>query len=215
MDDKNNETRKANMQYERMKNRLNRPAIGWVYRDPDTKKLCMAGNFATLCEMVARHRKANKLDIPADIVQRIEHEICRTLPDNLVVGRTQSADQDNIALLPVEKQTDELIRKWIHGGRRVVGNDEVVARCEICQKCPSNKRVGCLSCKGIDHWIYSFIGHSRRTHYDGVIHACKHGGFFLMAGIHMTLETLPEPHGVPEHCWRKPHEPTDERKTED
>jgi hypothetical protein len=110
----------------------------------------------------------------------------------------------------VEKRTDDLLKKWVKAGRPLVGNDEVTSRCEVCQKCPDNARCGCLSCKGIDHWIYSFIGSNRRTNYDGVIHACKRGGFFLMAGVHMPTDVLPAPHGVPANCWRIANEHTDQ-----
>lgn len=197
------------MQFEKLKNRFNRPAVGWMFRDPDTRKICVAGNFDSLVEMCCRHRKGNGLEIPKDFPQIVEHTICRTLADDQVVGRTKPLDGDDIRLNMVEKRTDDLLRAWVIAGRPVVGNDVVVQRCEICQTCADNARVGCLSCKGIDSWIYSFIGHNRRTDYDGVIHACKRGGFFLMAGVHMPTELLPAPHGVPAKCWRNTDEHTD------
>ena len=194
---------------EKLKNKFNRPAVGWMFRDPDTHKICTSGNFDSLVEMCCRHRKGNGLEIPKDFPQIVEHTICRTLPDDQVVGRVKPLDGDDIRLNMVEKRTDDLLRKWVSAGRPVVGNDVVVQRCETCQTCPDNARVGCLSCKGIDNWIYAFIGHNRRTDYDGVIHACKRGGFFLMAGVHIPTELLPAPHGVPAKCWRNADEHTD------
>lgn len=189
---------------EKLKDRLQTPLGGWGYKDPDTGKLCMAGSFDGLVDMSVRHRRANKLDIPCGFPQIIEHEICRRLPDKYVLGRTLAAPPETLKLHQAQANTQTLLQKWVGQGRRLVPVDESVGRAKVCQRCVDNIKLGgCLTCKGIDTWVFSWIGKERRLGCESLLHGCKHGGALLFAAIHMESGILDGNTGVPAHCWRR------------
>jgi hypothetical protein len=183
------------------------PLFGWMYRDEDTKKLCQSGSFAGLVDMCVRHRRTNKLDIPNGFPQIIEHQICRRLPDKYVKGRTKPVEQNILRLSQAQSRTQDLLRKWVNDGRRLVSNDVAIQRATICQHCPDNIKLGgCLTCKGIDSWVYSWIGKDKRIGCESLLHGCKSGRYLLFAIIHMNPDILEQNAGTPAHCWRREHE---------
>lgn len=197
---------------ERLKNKFITPVGGWGYRDADTKKLCRSGSFDGLVDMVVRHRRANGLDIPDGFPQIIEHEVCRGLPDSMVTGRTEPVEKQQLRLFEVQKNTERLLQDWVHAGRPLESNDEVIARSDVCQHCKDNMRVGCLNCKGIPDWVFGWVGRARRTGYEELLHACRHGEVLLMAAVNFPVKTLPGNNTVPAHCWRRNNHERDDQQ---
>jgi hypothetical protein len=112
-------------------------------------------------------------------------------------------------LATVQENTQKLLNRWAKAGRPLVGDDIAKERSNICQYCVDNVRMGCLSCKGLDNWVFQWIGKNRRTGYEGVIHGCRRGGFLLFAGVHFPVELLGFADGSPDKCWRRTKEAKD------
>jgi hypothetical protein len=191
------------IKYEKLKSKFACPAGGWVYKDEDTKKVCSASGLDRLVDMVVRHRKANNLEVSSDTAKIVEHQICRRLPDNLVLNRVSKVEGFDMRLFNVERETQALLQRWVKAGRPLVDNAITVERSEICQHCSGNLKFGCLTCRGLDGWVFSWIGQNRRNGYEGVLHGCKYGGCLLWAMVNMPITVLPSADGSPEQCWRR------------
>ena len=56
------------------------PPSGFVYKDPDTKKVISAGSFMELIKNSVQHRKKNGLETDAKIVDHIHSYLCDNNP---------------------------------------------------------------------------------------------------------------------------------------
>jgi len=188
---------------ERLRDKCEHPPGGWVWRDDLLGKVVISKTFDGLIDMVKRQRASNRLDIPSDLAQIIEHEICRRLPDRFVKGRKEAMTQEMLSRHEVDRATDVLLQSWVRNGRRLVSEEVARVRSDVCQHCPHNVKLGCLSCRGIDRYLLNWVGHNRRTGYEDLLGGCAYDRCYIMVTVHLHLTELPTTaRSLPPECWR-------------
>jgi len=189
--------------YETLKDKFLVPPGGWVYKDVHTGAKIEGGSKHGLIRMVMDYRKEKGLPCGYDLSFQIEHQICRKLPPKYVKNRRTAVTEQILTMHEVGIKTQKLLTDWTKGGRALVEIGKVKERSEICQVCKMNTRVGCLSCRGVDKHLFSWLGESRRTGYEEALHVCKIGRCYIMAMVHMELRDVPDAIGVTDECWRR------------
>ena len=189
---------------EKLRDRLLYPTGGWYWRDEVTGKTVVARNFDALLESVKRTRASNGAELPADLAEQIEHDICRRLPDRFVKNRTKRLTEELLSRHEVDRVTDEQLREWVKLGRRLVPKELAMEHSDICQRCAKNVKLGCLSCKGIDTYLLNWIGHNRRTGYEDLLGGCYGNKVYCMVMVHLRVEDIfPIRQELPAECWYK------------
>lgn len=107
------------------------PRSGFVYKDEDTKKVIVAGNFQALIKNVVVHRKKNGLDTDAKIVDKIHSYLCdHNPPDFCAEGYRGLGDVVHAIAQPIAGAIDSVLGTnirgcWTCAGRREALNQAV------------------------------------------------------------------------------------------
>jgi len=194
----------------KLKNKRVVPPIGWVYYVPETKHTIRRATFIDLVQHVKRHFKANELEIPDDIENRIEKFICDRIPLSMT---TSTANRNEFSKLrmtvgAVQRATSAALHAWRDEKRRSVSSKEAEERAQICVDCPENTRnTACLSCRGLNNWVKGW--QSVSTTKDNQLFICGVSAIMNIAHVHLTepalrkciSSTLIPKH--PETCWKR------------
>lgn len=192
--------------YPKLKYKDMEPPGGWVYRDIDTN-VWMA-SYESLEDLVIKcvnHRRFNNLAIPERFSEFVEASICYRVDPTLVTGLPEDRDPSTemLTLFKVNKYTTEFLQKWKRDGQKMVDIKEATARAATCVNCKNNNRHICLTCKGIDSWIYGW--NQRKTAHDNQLGICQCDAVILFATVHAQDTSVTVNGGsmkYPEYCWK-------------
>lgn len=183
------------------------PPGGWVYRDLDTNVwISSLISLKDLVQQVINHRRLNKLPIKDDLADFIEASICYRVDPTLVIGLPENTDpsKEMLTIFKVNKYTTNFLQKWRRDGQELVDNNSANDRAALCANCHYNNRQICLTCKGIDNWIYGWT--QRKTIHDDKIGICQCDAVVLYASVHAKNATV-KPAGFeimyPAYCWKR------------
>jgi len=98
----------------RLKNKLKRPPIGFVYQDPDTKMVITGSTFDELVRNVNRHRYLNGVGFYDDQEQMIQDQLCDKLGAEYCEGYGLG-DAVHAIAQPIAKAIDRVIKTNIKG----------------------------------------------------------------------------------------------------
>jgi hypothetical protein len=153
------------------------PPSGYTYRVPETGGDFEAGHLEALVILVRSHYVANKIEIPADLEARIEHDLCLRNPEDFCRGTYRQGDRQTqvVSTSDVKEATRRTTRlKWGHGDF-LAPLEEAEARAVVCAGCTENTQGFCTTCNGLKAYVIDAIG-DRKTSVDeklGVCGVCK------------------------------------------
>jgi len=187
--------------------RINRTPPGdWYYICHD--EFMVKGRFyEELVSRVARHYKANGEEVPGNLGELVQHQICQRVPESICAGHVKKHFFPTIR--QIESGTRVLLDIWRQGGAALCEQDEAERRAKVCVECKWNIRL--TNCKGCV-WAYRIVRRAfqgRGTSMDGRLHACAICGCLNTAQIHCTSDVLQRStrkdmiEHYPDHCWKK------------
>ena len=193
-----------------LKYRSMEPPGGWVFKDLDTNFWTQSHqSLDDLVQQCANHRRLNKLTTRDDFAQFIEASICYRVDPSLVIGlpENHNPSKEMLTLFKVNKYTTNFLQNWQRSGAQIVSQEEATNRAAVCVNCDLNAKHICLTCKGIDEWIYGW--NHRKTSHDKQLGICNCDAIILFASVHAVnpeVKLKGYPVLYPDHCWKKEKE---------
>lgn len=183
------------------------PPSGFRYTVPETKYEAVHGDLQSLVLVVQRHYAANKLPIPSDLQNRIEHAICLRNPEGFCKGEYEPGDVQakiiNVTRVKEASRTLQTRLKW-PVERFLCSIEEAASRAATCVSCADNYRGICTTCHGLKDYVVAAIG-SRTTPSDALLGVCTHCSCMVKVKVHMSKEALlvveKDLTKYPEGCW--------------
>lgn len=193
------------MNFLSLSNRAVCPPDGFRYVFPETGWLNHAWDHNTWVAQAEAHVKANNLTPDIHLTQKMEEQLCLTLPPGWCNYDDVNRPRPNVQL----NWSDILagiaaFANWFKLGRPTVPQAEADRRAMICSRCYLNVNVsGCTACHAI---VQQTIG-ERKTRHDDHLRACGVCKCLLRAKVHFPIDSLPAAPDnqamYPEFCWLK------------
>ena len=197
-----------------MKNRLSLinpwrgpcPPDGFRWKDPLDGWESHAWDYGTWVEQAVRHYHVNKREVPPDLGEQMQEQLCLRLPpgwcnyDNPNRERAAVSLEWNDVLAALQ-----VFKEWIKAGCSFVTQSEAERRALICSRCYMNTFIG--GCSACQKMVAEVTG-KRATKYDFALNSCGVCKCVLKAKVHfpqniLDKEALGKQEVYPEHCWLK------------
>ena len=193
-----------------LKNSLQPPPKGWIYRQKESGELIKSNSLQGLIDAVKAHRLANGYPISIDYEAEILDGVCREAPEACTEGG--SSAPRHLKITDVLRFTALLGESVLRGNPRVDA-DEANRRAAVCADCPDNvKAAGCEGCTSqtVNNLVSTLTG-AKATSQDHKLQSCKHCGCLNRAQVWFPLEMLQKHMAaevagrLPSYCWKKPN----------
>jgi len=189
------------------------PPGGFKYFVKATKTWLKAPDWKTIVQRARGHHQANGIDIPENLPELIEDQLCAALPP----GHCNYEDGQPVVLHRTSLGFAEVIRgtatlgDWLIHGKKLVPDAEANRRAAICAACPFNREIeGCTSCNANAlHSIANRVTGGRNAAFAHQLNACWFCGCSNRAQVWLPLDILQrhlpeELNGqLPDQCWKK------------
>lgn len=196
----------------RFKNKIFTPPGGaWFYRVPETgvQFTCRTG-MKELLPKIRQHYDANKLTVPENLPELVEHFICVHVDESFCEGESLPGEpkrKKRLGFFDIMKFTEVLFKRYsVSPDKFFVKQDVADSRAQTCMKCNQNLLGICTSCTGLKEWAAKLVA-NRKTKYDSCIGVCSVCGCVLSSKIHVGVEYLGETEEslseAPAECWVK------------
>lgn len=187
------------------------PPGGFFYVVPETRIELKAISWNDIVSKVKSHYNANGILAPADLLERIEDHMCRSMPP----GVCEQSESVNIhprqfSIGDVVAGTKTLLQ-WVASGFPRVPRSEAQSRTSICAGCPYNRKFdGCIPCKlpALMEVVNKVTGGELVDGHEH-LNACQFCGCSLKAKVWVPLDVIqnnanPETNkDLPDWCWWK------------
>lgn len=180
------------------------PPDGFRYVFPEDGFVAHGWTYQDWMDVARDHVQANpQYNIP-DLPQRMEEQLCKTLPP----GWCNYDDPARPRASTVMHWEDVLrgtrtMALWISQGQTYCPQEEAERRALICSRCYLNVHVsGCAAC----HALVEAVVKDVKTRSDSHLKACAACKCLLRAKVHFPLDVLDRENQkvqelYPEHCW--------------
>jgi|TARA_Y100000289_G_C3929123_1_gene155331 hypothetical protein len=182
------------------------PPCGWMYNIALTNVTIKSSSYNELVNEVKLNLKINNFDIPDNLEEDIQHQICQNSPNTYCKNSTSLVYRP----MDVYNGTSAFVHMMRKGKKSFVNIEKAEERAEICSKCPLNvQNPGCWSCKGFQH-IVDKVTKGRKTKLDNELKVCGICKCFIKAMVHVDVEILNLTtkkkiikNKYPDFCWKK------------
>lgn len=183
------------------------PEPHFAYRNPQSGHWSVSQTHDDWIKQEYEHRKGNGMDVPPNLRQIMEEQLCSTLP----AGWCEEFDPNRIEPLTRMHRGDVLegmkvFAKWAVQKAPYVSQVEAERRADICSRCHLNVQVlGCSSCHAIADELTKKVSTSK----DGNLIACAVCKCLLRAKVWFPLPILEtvdnewKQKTYPKFCWLK------------
>jgi len=183
------------------------PPDGYRYVDPFDGWVCHAWDYRTWVEQEEKHLSANDREIPLDLGESMQEQLCKTLPPGWCMHDDPNRPRVNSVGLTWQDLARgvETFARWMASGMRYVEKKEAERRALICTRCYFNTHIdGCAGCQK----LVAEVTTGKETKYDFSLFGCGVCKCVLKAKVHFPLEILDKENSslqelYPEHCWLK------------
>lgn len=179
------------------------PPFGWEYITQEGHAI-RAQSLSELTRVTARYLQMNHRDVPDNLSELIEDQICNRLPKWWCSGKPARVV---ISKAMIMSGFNLMVNLWKARGRVRVPQAEAERRAEICATCPENRdHAMCIPCHGLYSIVYAFFRNCRTT-LDQHLRICGVCGCINAAQVHVTGDLLAklnerDPHTYPPVCWK-------------
>lgn len=180
------------------------PPDGYRYVFPEDGFLCHAWTYVDWVEVAKRHLQANGKEIPPDLEQKMQDQLCLTLPPGFCLYDDDNRPRPNMSLEWGDVASGlKTFARWIAEGCQYVSQAEAERRAAICSRCYLNVNV--QGCSGCQKAVSEVIG-KKQTKLDNTLRNCAVCKCFLKAKVHFPISTLDTDREkvqqmYPEFCW--------------
>lgn len=194
-------------------NRVTAPPGGWRYVTPESGQVFTGVNEAQLLDHLRSHYRANNWDLPSNIRDLIEQQICEKQRDYCVdTGGRPPVSPSKAAAVAFHLIKDYTLRLLNAPGR--VQQEQADARAAVCATCTENvEREGCSNCNmGVLRDLVVKIKGNRVTKSEEQLKVCRVCLCENRAKVWLTLEDLKkltnkqEWEALPTTCWMRTEE---------
>ena len=180
------------------------PPDGYRYVDPVDGFVAHAWTYVDWVDVQAAHLRANEREIPPNLGDLMQDQICKTLPPGwcLFDDPERKRPSTSISFNDVTAGLKTFAR-WIAGGYKYVAQSEADRRAVICSRCYYNVQVqGCAGCSA----AVQEVVRDKKTKHDLALRSCAVCKCFLKAKVHFPIETLDTQSDkvqslYPDFCW--------------
>jgi hypothetical protein len=174
--------------------------------DPHDGWVSHAWDYATWLAQAVKHLEVNNRQVPADLGEQMQEQLCMTLPPGWCNYDDPNRPRASNAMTWDDVQSGiKTFARWMANGCRYVPQQEAERRAQICTRCYLNVNiVGCAAC----HAAANEVTKGKTTRSDPYLKGCAACKCLLRAKVHLPLSILDkENSGVqqlyPDHCWLK------------
>jgi len=182
------------------------PPDGYRYVFPEDGYVVHAWTYTDWVNEAGLHLRANGKEIPFDLGEQMEEQMCQTLPPGWC-----SYDDPNRARPNVSLSWGDFIpalstfKRWLDSGKETVSQEEADRRALICSRCYLN--VNITGCSGCQRLIADVVV-AKKSKFDESIRGCAVCKCVLRAKVHFPIKTLDSENEklqsmYPNHCWLK------------
>lgn len=181
------------------------PPGTWQYLEESTGYKIKAPSYQDLIKRIEAHRLSNNLDLSIGWIDKVEAELCKTLPSGRCGPKNPviKPDERTVGLRDIKNFMLTVIN-WKKSGGEFVDQDEAESRASICASCPNNVVIkGCTGCNGLGALAVNKIRKDKRTRQDDKLNSCKICACMMKVKVHLPLEIM-NSNGLeefPSHCW--------------
>jgi hypothetical protein len=162
------------------------PRGGWLYYTDEGFEI-KSGTFDKLVRDTEKHLKVNDKEIPDNLADLIQHQICLRCPESMCTG--DGPKRFFPSAVTVTNGTRALIRLWLSGSSGYVDQETAEKRARDCVVCPYNIRSGgCFFCSSLYKTVKKTL--NRSTKYDKHLFICSVCGCLNAAQIHVGKSVL-------------------------
>jgi hypothetical protein len=187
------------------------PPGGWRYLQAETRTLIEAPDYHELFRRVRDHRAANNIPLDQFWADKVEHQLCETLPPGLCKEQGNSAEVRNIIGRVTWDQVYNGTHTFVNWAFRKFGTVDqnlANARGAVCASCYYNVGVSgtCASCGHLQNLASAFTK-GRVTSADSYLKACAVCQCSLRVKVWTPIESIaagtPETSlpRYPDFCW--------------
>jgi hypothetical protein len=190
------------------------PPSGYFYIVPETGAEIIAYDKAALTLAVNTHYDANDLEVPTDLVRRIEHFLCLRNPISFCKGEFEPNDVVPLvtSIDSIKEATKRMSSRLKWGkGQFLATQLEAERRALICVSCPENRKGICTTCNGLNSYTVEAVG-NRTTNVDSQLGLCSHCECLLKVKVHISFDALKvvtkeaDRMTYPVNCWMRDKE---------
>jgi hypothetical protein len=153
------------------------------------------------------HLTANERPVPDDLEEKMQDQLCRTLPPGWCMFDEPGRPRPSVFLNWNDVTNGlKVFARWIAGGCGYVTQEEADRRALICSRCYLNVNVqGCAGCsKAVEEVV-----RNKSSKYDFALRTCAVCKCFLRAKVHFPIKTLDKESRrvqemYPDFCWLNP-----------
>lgn len=172
----------------RLKNYKECVPNGYRYLVPETGTDFVAWDIGSLFDLVRENLVKNGHLVPLDLQEKIEDQMCLSLPPGWCEYDNPNRVRPNTALTWADVRSGiQVFSDWMGKGLPYVSQEEANRRAKICGNCPLNVTVtGCSAC----HKLAAQVTANVSTPYDESLKACGACSCLLRAKVHFPLDIL-------------------------
>jgi hypothetical protein len=187
------------------------PPGGFKYLQPETRTWIDAPDYMEFFARVKAHRQVNQLPLDQFWAEKVEDQLCQTLPPGLCkqsdpLGQTRNVF-NRITWDQVYNGTTTMVA-WAFQGFAKVEQQQAAERGNICSRCPYNVSISglCGSCRHLQDLAATFT-QGRVTAADPFLKACAVCHCSLRVKVWTTIEAIDKGTGdkllsaYPDWCW--------------
>lgn len=192
----------------RLKKRYLVPPDGFRFMVPETRHQVTATNWRDWIDKIKLHYRSNGLEIPSNIAEIAEHQLCRQLsPDNCDRAEKDAPQiSTRLSLGELWSGVKAHVKGLVYG---FVDQDEANRRAHICGGCYFNVNPqGCGACAQLGEFVTGDVARQTTKH-DEELKACAVCKCPNKSIVHFPITLLeesdtPEKQALyPEFCWRQ------------
>lgn len=191
-------------------NRVQAPPGGWRYKVPESGRMFYGTNEPELLMRLDDYYRANQWQIPANIQDLIEQQICEQAGDYCVEQHGMPQVTQSKAAKVAFHLARDMTQRFIGIDRRVT-QEQADARAGVCVGCTENvPREECSQCNSnVLRDLIVKITQRRETQYGEQLKVCRvcfcenRAKVWLQLDEVLKLTTQAEWNALPEHCWMK------------
>lgn len=164
------------------------PPGGFRYVDPEDGFVSHAWAYVDWIEFQRRHLEANNREIPPNLGELMQDQLCKTLPPGWCLYDDPNRPRPSVSLSWNDVASGiKTFGRWVKGGLKTVGQVEADRRAVICSCCYLNVNV--QGCSGCAKAVIEVVG-EHKTKFDHMLNSCAVCKCFLKAKVHFPIETL-------------------------
>lgn len=185
------------------------PPDSYRFTHSETAHTSRGPDYWTWMENIRAHRKANNLELPADMDARAEDQLCKQIPPEWCEHSEKAGWVNTRMSFGDVMDGMKAFAKLMLGGFQFVDQAEADRRARICAGCFANTSAqGCGTCRKLASLITGPVA-GKRTQYDSDLKVCAICRCVNAAKVWFPQAildeiTTPEQQALfPDFCWQK------------